>query len=908
VNVRARWSARLYRLLLRIYPHEFRDRFGDDLERDFADLIAARGALAAWRSVLADLVRSVPSTYNHVGPSRRRRRLFYAHGESAMGTLRFDIRHALRALIQAPVFTLVTVTTLGLGIGASSAIFTLVNAVLLRPLGYADPDRLFLLYEQIPESKVPRFGVSPSDYLDLLQMQKSFDAVGVYRTRSTELSGLGEPQQITVAQMAPSVFQILGASTEQGRILEDADAVADGQAAVLSHGLWQRAYGGRAMLGERIVLDRRPYTVVGVMPAAFQFPKRGPELNGEPADAYVPLVFNPFERQARGMFYNHSVIGRLRRDISREQLAAEARMLGPRLLENYPANLQQSGFSLVVQTAPLVDEISGQVRRPLLILLGAVGLVLLVACANVANLILSRAVARQHEIGLRVALGAARHRLLQMLLAESILLALASGVAGLLIGQWTIRAMPKVIASSLPAVSDVTLDARVVLFTFGIAAATALIFSLVPLAAGGRDLNTLLRAGSSRSTTGTRQHRLQASLVVGSVGLAFVLLVASGLLIRSLDRLLSRESGVRADNVLSLHVDLPYQGYRDAARVRAFYRTLHERLRALPGVQSASIASDLPLTGDGERRVVTPERPDDGGDRPPSMAVTWIHGDYFSTFGIPLVRGRSFSSDEQEIARDVAIVSRGLAERYWPGEDPIGKRVKWGIASSPGPWKTVVGVAGDVVDGALGSEPILHVYVPYTDVPDQALAAPVSGLIRRMVVAVHANVDATTLVQPSRGAIAALDPALAVYGVETMAQVISDASAPQRFSATVLTAFAAGALLLAGIGLYGILAFGVAQRTREIGVRLALGANRTEVIGMVIRRGMTLTAIGLALGAIAAIAGARVMQSVLYETSALDPWTFVTVPAVLAAVSLIACWLPAQRAAMVDPLTALRVD
>jgi putative ABC transport system permease protein len=395
---------------------------------------------------------------------------------------------------------------------------------------------------------------------------------------------------------------------------------------------------------------------------------------------------------------------------------------------------------------------------------------------------------------------------------------------------------------------------------------------------------------------------------VSSVALAFVLLVASGLLIRSLDRLLAHESGVRPDNVLSLRVALPHQGYRDAGAVRSFYRTLHERLGALPSVRAAAISSDLPLDPDGERRVVSLERDGEAGGVPPSMAVTWIHGDYFAVYGIPLVRGRSFSRDEESQNRSVAIVSRGLAERFWPGEDPVGKRLKWGLASSPSPWKTVVGVAGDVVDGPLGAEPVVHVYVPYTDVPDEALAAAVSGLIRRMAVAVHTATDADRLVQPARAAVASIDSALAIYGVTTMAQVVSDASAPQRFSATVLTAFASGAMVLAAIGLYGILSFGVAQRTREIGVRLALGAGRGEVIGMVVGKGMRLTALGLAIGGAAAIGATRVMQSLLFETEPLDRWTFAVVPLVLTAVALLASYVPARRAARVDPVTALRMD
>jgi putative ABC transport system permease protein len=359
---------------------------------------------------------------------------------------------------------------------------------------------------------------------------------------------------------------------------------------------------------------------------------------------------------------------------------------------------------------------------------------------------------------------------------------------------------------------------------------------------------------------------------------------------------------------MSMRVSLPSAGYREAAGIRSFYRTLHDRLRALPGVRSASISSDLPLEPDGERRAFTPDRAGDAGGVPPSVAVTWTHGQYFETFGIPIVRGRAFSPEEEAEARPVAIISRGLAARFWPGEDAVGKRVKWGLATATAPWMTVVGVAGDVVDGALGAEPIIHIYVPYTEIPDQQLAAPVLGLLRRMTVAVHGELDAVRFAVPARAAIAALDPALAVTDVTTLEQVVSDASAPKRFSAMVLTAFAVGALLLAGIGLYGVLAFGVAQRQREIGVRLALGAEVSEVMRLILRQGMGLTAIGLVIGGVGAAAAARLLRSQLYDTAVYDLWTFAAVPVVLALVALLACYLPARRAAGVDPMVALRVE
>ena len=902
------WSIRLLRLLLRTYPREFRERFGADLEGDFSELMATRGPAAAWKYALSDMRRAVPMTHSDDQRARQRRYVITLGGESHMGSLLFDLRHSVRALISSPIFTAVTVITLALGIGANSAIFSLVNAVLLRPLGYQDPERLMMIHEIIPESRVPRFGVSPPDYADLDQYQGSFTDIGAYRTRTMELSGSGTPESISVAQTTAAVFPLLGAAAADGRTFLPTEDQSEQSVAVITESLRRRRFAASSPVGERITLDRRPYTIVGVMPAGFEFPKRGPQFNGTPADVYLPLVFNPFERQARGMFYNHSVIGRLKDGVTMEQATRDTAALAARVMENYPAQLRNAGWNLQIAATPMLEEISGQVRRPLLILLGAVGLVLFVACANVANLFLSRAVARQREMGVRVALGASRHRLFQMLLVESLLLALASGAVGLLIANWVLRAVPAVLTASLPGVSDVSLDIRVVSFTMGLSIVTALFFGLVPMVAGmKRELTDALREGA-RSAGGRRQHRLQGGLVVASVALAFVLLVASGLLIRSFNNLMNAESGIHALNVLSLEVSLPYAGYNQAPRVRSFYQTVQDRITAIPGVKAGVVTTDLPLRADGERRAFFPEGADPSGGIPPSIALTWAHGDYFSTFGIPLVRGRNFTTEEQMENRLVVIVSKNLADRYWPGEDPIGKRLKWGLASSPNPWQTVVGLAGDVVDGPLGSDPVIHVYSPYSETNDQGLASPLGGLWRNMKVAVNGDVDAASLTPSVRAAIAAVDPALAIANVTTMREVVRDLSAPQRFSATVLTAFAAGALLLAGIGLFGVLAFGVAQRTREIGVRVALGAARSEVVGLIVKQGMLLVGMGLVIGLFGSLAATRVMRSLLYETDVYDPLTFAIVPGLLALVSLAACYVPARRAAVVDPMVTLRSE
>jgi putative ABC transport system permease protein len=454
----------------------------------------------------------------------------------------------------------------------------------------------------------------------------------------------------------------------------------------------------------------------------------------------------------------------------------------------------------------------------------------------------------------------------------------------------------------------VPLDWRVVGFTCLLAAGSAALFALVPMTAGlRRDLNDLLREGAARATGGRRQHRVQGALVVISVAFAFVLLAGAGLLIRSFSRLVAAPSGFQTSEVLTMQVRLPRVAYAGAPQVRTFYQAVDERLRALPGVRAVAIATDLPLEPDGERRVFTVENAVQPGATG-SVALTWVHGDYFGTLGVPLLKGRGFSPDEQRENRRVAIISQRIAETSWPGQDPVGKRLKWGFPDSPTPWYTVIGVAGDVVDGTPGSEPVIHVYVPYTELPDSAFRGPVAGFLRRLVIAVNTAGDPRALIGPARAAIAALDPALPVTEVQTIAQLERDRSAPQRFSALVVTGFGGVALLLAAIGLYGVLAFIVSQRRREIGVRLALGSTPGNVVRLFVRQGMVLAGAGLLVGAIAAAAGARLLKAVLFETAVYDPVTFISVPLMLALVTLAASFLPARHAAGVDPMISLRND
>ncbi len=904
-----RFSRAAYRLLLRTYPRGFRERFARDLEIDFVEMARSRGAAFAWRRALTDVFRAVPLTASDAAAERARTARIggpiVPPGEPFMRSLLFDLRHGFRALVKAPAFTIVTILTLALGIGANSAIFTLVNAALVRPLGFKDPERLMLVYETIPASGVERFDVSPADYLDLVQYQQSFSNLGAYRTVTAELSGSGAPEQIDAAEITSSLFGVLGVKAAEGRTFLAEEDQAQLNVAIISHGLWTRRFGGRSAIGSAIAIDRRVVTVVGVMPAGFEFPRRGASSNATPADVWMPLVFTPAERQARGEMYRHSVIGRLRDGTSPGQAAAEVAALAQRIRDNYPAGLGDA-LKITIGTIPLTEELSGQVRRPLLILFGAVGLVLLVTCANVANLILSRSVARQRDIGVRAALGAGRLRLFQLLLGEALILATFGGALGLVLGYWSLRAIPAVLTTSLPGISTIPLDWRVVGFTSVLALGSAALFSLVPLAAGlRRDLHDLLREGSTRATGGRRQHRVQGTLVVTSVAFAFILLVCAGLFARSFRNLVTVASGVGTTNVLSAKVRLPLTGYREATRTRWFYRTLEERLRALPGVRAASVASDLPLDADGERRAATVENPTGPGLKQ-ALAVTWTQGDFFGTYGIPLIAGRPFSDDEQRENRNVAIVNKRLADAYWPGANPVGKRLKWGLADSSAPWLAVIGVAGDVVDGAPGSAPIVHAYVPYTNATDALLASPIVDQLRRMVIGVRGDQDAVTFTSTVRSIVAELDPALAISDVQTIEQLERERSAPQRFSALVISGFGIGALLLAAIGLYGVLALSVSQRRREIAVRLALGAQPDGVLRVTVREGMTLVAIGLGVGATGAVFATRLLKATLFETNVYDPLTFATVPFVLGIVALAASYLPARRAAAVDPVVALR--
>lgn len=820
-----------------------------------------------------------------------------------MSTFVHDLRYAARTLARTRGFAAVVILTLGLGIGANTAFFSIMNAVLIRPLGYADPDRLVALHEANPPAGIERMPFSAPDLLDLKEQQQSFSGVAAYRTVPLEISDHGEAERVDAARVSANAFDVLGVAPRMGRAFSPSEDRPGADVTILSWGLWQRRYGADpAIVGKTIQLDRQPHTVIGVMPSTFHFPKRG-----QPAQLWVPIGFTDQERAARGDMHINAVIGRLKDGVSLDTARAELTVLSGRIQANYPPILRGRG-ELQLSAQPLREEISGQIETPLLLLFGAVGLVLLVACANVANLILSRTAARSREIGLRLALGASRVRLLQLLLAEALMLSVAGGALALLIAQLAVSGVPAAIAATIPGLEEVTIDQRVLVFAAGVSIVTAIVFALIPLVISeqGNPVDALREAGP-RTTSGVVRSRLQSALVASTVGLAFVLLVGAGLFLRSFTALLSTDAGFRPAQVLTASMSLPRTFYSTASSVRSFHQTVRTAVSELSGVRLVALGTDLPLSRY-EFRSFTPEHAAIPDGVRPTTNLTWVDGPYFQALGMTLIRGRFFSEDEHAENRSVVIVNERLASRFWPGDDPMGKRLKWGVAASQTPWLTVVGVIADVADGPLGVEPGVHAYEPFRQFPDAVLDRSATGFGRDVKLAILADSDPQSLTAVVREEIHKLDRQLAIQSIELMEQRVNDSVAPQRFGTMLVTAFAIGALFLAAVGLYGLLAYSVTQRRREIGVRMALGAQREGVIRMVAAQGAKPVFIGLVAGLVASFGTVRLLESLLYQTGRYDLVTFVAVPVVLITVALIACAVPAWRAARVEPLIALRAE
>jgi putative ABC transport system permease protein len=827
-------------------------------------------------------------------------------------TFLYDLRHAARALRHHPGFLAVVVLTLGFGIGINTATFSIVNAVLIRPLPFDQPARLVALTERVAgfAQDAP---FTPPDFIDLQREQQSFDGIAAYAPRPAELSGTAAPVRIDVTKVSANLFDVLGIRPMLGRPFTEAEDRPGVDVAVLSYDLWETQLGGdRSIVGRIITLDRRPFTVVGVMPPGFSFPVRGAGFNARPAAVWVPIAFTTQQLQARGNERIYGAVGRLKTGTSIEEARAELEILGGRINERYSLAARNRNFSIGVVTMPLREETSGPLRRPLLLLLGAVGLVLLVTCANVANLILSRTAARRRELALRAALGSSRTRLLQLLLAEGAILSIAGGVLGILLSQVLVAAVPASVASTLPTVREISVDVRVLAFTGAISILTSILFAVIPLfGLDRRGPGSTLQEEASRTTAGVRRHRMQSGLVVSTVTFAFVLLMGAGLFLRSFSALMATDGGFNPDQVLTASVTLPREGYPTASTVRAFHQTLFRRASSLAGVRSAALITDLPLERY-ERRSLTGENSVAASGPPPTTNLSWAYGPFVQTLGIRLIAGRTFTEVEDVQSQGVVIVNQRLAQRFWPGQDALGKRLKWGadVPQNQNAWLTIVGVVADVADNGLGPTPDLHAYEPFSQFPDDVLNN-VGGLVsfgRSLRLAVRTTADPRALVASVRGEIAGIDRQLALQSVETMEDRLGASVAPRRLSIVTLGIFAVGALLLAAIGLYGLLAFSVAERRREIALRVALGAERTAIFRMVGGHGSKLVALGLTMGALASFGVTRVLTSLLYQTDTHDVVTFAVVPVVLLLISLVACALPAMRALQIEPIAALKSE
>jgi len=823
-----------------------------------------------------------------------------------MNMLMHDLRYAVRMILKNPAFTVIVVLTLALGIGANTAIFSVVNGVLLRPLPYQDPDDLVVLWSHYPGRSVYEETLSPGMYFQIKEQSDIFDQVAIGKSHSFTLTGGGPPERVRGMRASASCLPMLGAKPELGRLFAAGeDDPGRPPTIVLSHALWQRRFGGdRAVIGSHLQLDDLSYSIIGVLPESFPDTRvylpnfYDPNLR---VDYWIPLVLSPADRQEHGR-QNFGVLARMNPGVDLAEARAELGLLAGRVRQAHPEHYPpESGFTLDV--VPLLDPIVREVRPALRLLVGAAGLILLIACANVAGLLLARATSRQKEIGMRIALGAGRLRIMRQLLTESALLSLLGGGIGLLAAWWGTSALLAIGAETMPRIGEVGVDSSVVMFTFALSLVTAIVFGLAPAWTVSRvDVNRAIRE-TGRSLIGARsfvRQRWSARrfLVVTELSLAVALLIGAGLLMHSFWKLTTVDPGFSPENVLSFQLPENRDYRKDMDAYRRFYDELGERIAALPGVESVGGMSVLPLAPGESFAPITVEGyvsgPDETELKADARTVIW---DYFETMKIPIIAGRCFDERDTIDSPRVAIVDETFAERVWPGETPIGKRIRDPGFDGRLPWLTVVGVVGAVKRADLESDPQMTYYQPYSQWAQQW-----------MYVAVRTSSDPEGIVDSIAGEVWALEKDMPLLRVATMDQRIADTLARRRFSFYLLGAFASLALVLAVAGLYGVMAYMVSQSSHEIGIRMALGARQSDVLRVVLCNGMVLTGIGLAIGLAVSLAATRVLRSLLYEVTTTDPVTFIGVPLLLAVVAGLACYIPARRAASVDPMVALRCE
>lgn len=799
-----------------------------------------------------------------------------------MTTLMQDLRYGARILLKNPAFSVVAVVALALGIGANASIFSVVNTVLLRSLPYDDPDRLMVLREnKLPQ--FPEFSVSPGNFLDWQKQNTTFENLAAINGASYNLvSGDGEPERLDGARVSAGIFEMLGVKPVQGRtFLNEEDQPGHENVVILSYGLWKRRFAADPhIIGQSITMSSSNYTIIGIMPATFQFPDRNTHL-------WTPIAFTPSQAQQHGGHFL-AAIGRLKPGVAVQQADTEMKAIAARLAEQYPGS--NAGWS--VNVLPMREYEVRDIRLSLILLLGSVGLVLLIACANVANLLLARATARQKEMAIRSALGASRWRVVRQLLTESVVLAAVGGGLGLLLAFWGMGSLLALAPEDLPRVKDVTLDGPVLGFTLLLTLMTGIIFGVAPaLQASNPNLNETLKEGG-RGTTGGH-HRVRSSLVVVEVALALILLVCSGLLIRSFVRLQTVSPGFNTDNALAVNVSLPGRKYPNPDQYSTFFVQLIEKVAALPGVFAVGATQALPLQGDYLLGFNIQGRPPDPPGQDKSTNYYAVTPDYFKAMGIPLLRGRLFTEQDGPNSPRVAVINETMARTYFPDEDPIGKGIN--VTNGPERFREIVGIVGDVKQYGLAQPSTLQTYEPY-------LQAPFAGV----TLVVRSAGNPLALSGAIRSEVLTLDKEQPVSRIRTLDQIVSGSVQQQHFLMILLGAFAAVALILAAVGLYGVMSYAVTQRTHEIGIRMALGANTGNVLRLVVGHGMMLAFIGVAIGLAGAFALTRLMSQLLFAVSTTDPVTFAGISILLTGVALGACVVPARRAAGVDPMVALR--
>jgi len=809
-----------------------------------------------------------------------------------MERLMKDVRFAIRILVRKPGFTVVAVVIMALGIGANTAIFTLVRAVLLNPLPFHEPARLMMVWEDASFIGFPRNTPSPANYADWKAQNEVFEDMAALDNRSFNLTGDGEPEKVSAYGVSAEFFPLLGVKPALGRVfLPEEDNPAASKVAVISYKLWQNRYGGEPnIVGRDILLTGTKHAVVGVMPAGFQFLESHIGI-------WVPLAL-PKEEMARRDDHYLQVIARTKPGVTLNQAQANIKTIMAGIAHDHPDEASELGAYVV----PLSQELAGETRRPLILLLVAVGFVLLIACANLANLLLSRAMGRSKEIAVRTALGARRSQLVRQLLTESIVLSSAGGLAGIVVALWSFAFLRQLIPPALTLVAELRIDPAVLAFTFGLSVLTGVLFGLVPAIQASRtDLNEALKQGGGRTTLSAGNRRLQSAMVIGEVALAMVLLVGAGLLIQTFTRLRGQYSGMRAENVLTLRTILPEKKYEDPSRRAAFYEQVLERAAALPGVVAAGYTTSVPLEWKGGTNGVTIE------GRPAEPGVIYdanhrqISADYFKAIGIALREGREFNDSDNADSMPVAIINETMARGYWPNESALGKRFKHGRAASTRPWMTIVGIVADVRQMGVDVPVKAEMYMPFRQAGSQYWYAPRDLVIRTLG-------NPTSLAAAVTAKVREVDPDQPVSNIRTMEQVLGDEIQQRRTGTTLLGVFAALAVMLAALGIYGVLSYLVTQRTPEFGVRMALGARSGDILRLVLKRGMSLALAGVAIGLAASFALTRLMQSLLFEVSSSDPATFAALALVLSGVAFAACYIPARRATRVDPMVALRYE